>query len=335
MAGRGEDQSLMQVGEALYDSDELDTGAAAGGPGLTQMNAHSAGKGAAYSQKDRSHMPATLDEVFDDDGAVFENERDVDDIDPKSNSPLSTVLGVACFPLTLMCSWYAVQEQEEVVVLNFGKYTGTETTPGIHFSNCFGRTLRRVSTQKKSIDLPSTKVVDGNGNPLLVSGIVVYHIVNTKRATIDMRNADQYVSNQARAVMRQVVSKFPYEHLKDGEQGPTLKGESADIGNRLVSILQRKVAIAGAKVLSFQFDEISYAPEIAQGMLKRQQAMATVAARTTIVAGAVEIAHGAIMSLEARGTQIDPNERGKIMANLLTVIAGESGVQPTMNVGST
>jgi regulator of protease activity HflC (stomatin/prohibitin superfamily) len=221
-----------------------------------------------------------------------------------------------------------------VVVLNFGKYTGTEKEPGVHFTNCFGRDLRKVSTQKKSIDLKTTKVVDGNGNPLLVSAIVVYNIVNTKRAVIDMQYADNYVKDQARAVMRQVVAKFPYEHLRDNQKGPTLKGESAAIGNRLVEILQKKVAIAGGKILSFQFDEISYAPEIAQGMLKRQQAMATVAARTTIVSGAVEIAHSAITQLEARGTQIDPKDRARIMANLLTVIAGESGVQPTLNVSS-
>jgi regulator of protease activity HflC (stomatin/prohibitin superfamily) len=327
-----DDRALLGVASAFQD-DSGDDLAGAGSPGLTSLALASskAPKGGA------AHVPETIDAAFEEEeDTVFEAERAgaVEDLDPSQSSPLSLVLGVACFPLTLACSWFTVQEQEEIVVLNFGKYTGTETSPGIHFNNCFGRELRRVSTQKKSIDLPTTKVVDGNGNPLLVSAIVVYNVVNSKRACIDMNNPDAYVKNQARAVMRQVVCKFPYEHLKDQESGPTLKGESAAIGNRLVEILQRKVAIAGAKVLSFQFDEISYAPEIAQGMLKRQQAMATVAARTTIVNGAVEIAHGAITQLEARGTQIEPSERGKIVANLLTVIAGESSVQPVMNVSS-
>lgn len=313
-------------------SSDSEDGGAAGAAGRTELN---------QGGKVVLENPSTLDAAFhdvlggeEDSGAEFEDERAgaLEDADPSSNHPLALCLGITFFPLTLLCSWFTVQEQEEVVVLNFGKYTGTEREPGVHFNNCFGRELRKVSTQKKSIDLNTTKVVDGNGNPLLVSAIVVYHFVNTKRAVIDMQYADNYVNNQARAVMRQVVAKFPYEHLRENERGPTLKGESAAIGNRLVNILQRKVAIAGAKILSFQFDEISYAPEIAQGMLKRQQAMATVAARTTIVNGAVEIAHGAITQLEARGTQIDPKERGKIMANLLTVIAGEGGVQPVMNV---
>eukprot|EP01114_Cavostelium_apophysatum_P019271 TRINITY_DN6160_c0_g1_i1.p1 TRINITY_DN6160_c0_g1~~TRINITY_DN6160_c0_g1_i1.p1 ORF type:complete len:279 (-),score=49.00 TRINITY_DN6160_c0_g1_i1:71-907(-) len=259
---------------------------------------------------------------------------DVGELEKGSLSPMSVCLGVTFFPFTILCSWFTVQEQEEVVILNYGKYNDTVTSPGIHFKNCFGRDMRRVSKQKVSVDLPNTRVVDRNGNPLLISGILVYHFVNSKRAAIDMQNAHSFVVNQAQAVMKQVVSQYPYENLGDEEHGACLKTEAAEVGNKFVKILQGKVGMAGAKVLSFQFNEMSYAPEIAQGMLKRQQAMATVAARKTIVDGVVDIAHGAIEKLELRGIKMSDSEKTKIATNLLTVMCGEQEVQPTISVGN-
>jgi len=263
-------------------------------------------------------------------------DDDLDDRDEvgirKTASPLSYCLGISCFPMTLLSSWFCVSEQEEVVILNYGKYIGTVKEPGIHFNNCFGRELRRVSKKKISIDLPHTKVVDKNGNPLLISGIVVYHFQNTKRCAIDIENAQQFVSNQAQAVMKQIVSQYPYENLRDDEKGACLKTESAEIGLKYVKLLQTKATIAGARILTFQFNEMSYAPEIAQGMLKRQQALATISARKTIVEGVVDIAYGAIQKLEGKGIQMTDNEKTKIATNLLTVMCGEHDVQPTISV---
>jgi len=261
-----------------------------------------------------------------------EEEYEGDDHQPGKTSPMSMCLGITCFPATLLCSWFTVQEQEEVVLLTFGKYTGTVKTPGCHFANCFGRDMRRVSKKNISIHLPTTKVVDKNGNPLLISGIVVYRFVNTKRCAIDVQDAAFFVSNQAQAVMKQIVSQYPYEILGDEEHGACLKTEAAEIGSKFVKLLQTKVKLAGAKVITFQFNEMSYAPEIAQGMLKRQQAMATVAARRTIVDGVVDIAYGAISKLEGKGIKMNESEKTKIATNLLTVMCAEHDVQPTISV---
>jgi len=257
---------------------------------------------------------------------------DDDPIEVKS-SPLALCLGITFFPFTAMCSWFSLQENEEVVVLNYGKYAGTIKEPGIHFKNCFGRDLRRVSKRKISIDLPITKVIDKNGNPLQISGIVVYQYVNTKRCTIDIENAPHFVINQAQAVMKQIVSQYPYENLRDDEKGACLKTESAEIGLRYVQLLQSKVMVAGAKIFTFQFNEMSYAPEIAQGMLKRQQALATISARRTIVDGVVDIAYGAIQKLEGKGIVMSNAEKTHIATNLLTVMCAEHDVQPTITVG--
>jgi len=261
-----------------------------------------------------------------------EDSYDGQDIQQGTSSPMSLCLGITCFPMTLLCSWFSVQEQEEVVLLNFGKYGGTITTPGCHFANCFGRDMRRVSKKNVSLHLPTTKVVDRNGNPLLISGIVVYRFVNTKKCTLDVQDSPNFVSNQAQAVMKQIVSQYPYEILGDEEHGACLKTEAAEIGVKFVKLLQTKVKIAGAKIITFQFNEMSYAPEIAQGMLKRQQAMATVAARRTIVEGVVDIAYGAITKLESKGIKMTESDKTKIATNLLTVMCAEHDVQPTISV---
>jgi len=96
-------------------------------------------------------------------------------------SPLATVLGVLCFPCTLMCSFFCVRENTEAVVLHYGKFTGVRRTAGLHFVNCWGRDLRVVTRQKQSLHLPITKIVDKTGNPVNVSGIVVFYNIDSKK----------------------------------------------------------------------------------------------------------------------------------------------------------
>jgi len=266
---------------------------------------------------------------------VGEHGQLVEERAPADSSYLSMCLAGFCFPCYLCCSWFTVTEQEEAVVLEWGKYAKTVKTAGLHFSNCFGRELRRVSKQKRSADLPATKVVDKNGNPLNVSGIIVFQYVDSKRCAIDVQNADVYVYTQAQAAMKQIVSQFPYENLLDIDNLNVLclKRDAPQISEHLVRSLQEKVGLAGAEILSFDFNEIGYAPEIAHGMLKRQLAMATLAARKTIVEGAVEITYGALAQLEHRGIDVSPVERAKLASNLLTVICSDSkDVQPQFSV---
>jgi hypothetical protein len=141
-----------------------------------------------------------------------------------------------------------------------GKYTDLYTEPGCYFKNCWGRELRRVSKQKTSINLPNVKILDLNGNPLHVSGIVVYSFERTKRVAIDMLNAASYIENQSLAVLKQIVSRYPYEHWEEGDHEDCLKTSGEKIQNELVRALQKQVAVAGAKVHTFQLNEISYSP---------------------------------------------------------------------------
>eukprot|EP00011_Vannellida_sp_DIVA3-517-6-12_P001570 CAMPEP_0114628078 /NCGR_PEP_ID=MMETSP0168-20121206/12630_1 /TAXON_ID=95228 ORGANISM="Vannella sp., Strain DIVA3 517/6/12" /NCGR_SAMPLE_ID=MMETSP0168 /ASSEMBLY_ACC=CAM_ASM_000044 /LENGTH=306 /DNA_ID=CAMNT_0001839439 /DNA_START=24 /DNA_END=941 /DNA_ORIENTATION=- len=270
-------------------------------------------------QNERRHQEAALRELKADDGR-----------DPGS-SPLASVLGLACFPFTALLSWMSVDTNEEIIVLSFGQYAETARDPGLHFSNCFGREVYRCSTKKRSIELPKTTVIDSNGNPLIISAVIVYQFVNTKRAILEVENADGFVKSQAECALKQTLSHFPYES-HDGS--PCLKTEAQQIGEHLSSKLQDKISQAGALAHSFQLKEISYAPEIASGMLKRQQAVAIIQARQTIVEGAVDIATHTLEKLSENGIQMKNKEKSHLVTNLLTVFCGEGDSGPQVSTAS-
>eukprot|EP01121_Diplochlamys_sp_Union-15-3_P001820 TRINITY_DN11582_c0_g1_i1.p1 TRINITY_DN11582_c0_g1~~TRINITY_DN11582_c0_g1_i1.p1 ORF type:complete len:264 (-),score=40.12 TRINITY_DN11582_c0_g1_i1:24-815(-) len=252
---------------------------------------------------------------------------------PGSPSCVAYCLGCFCLPITLLCSCYAVNEREEIVALSFGKYIGTDKTPGLKFRNIWGRELKKIPTAKIAAHLPVTKVVDRNGNPLLVSGVIVYLFVNTEKAALDVVNAQQFVYDQAQAIMKQIVSRYPYEPDDENDhESMSLKTESSEIGKQFVKLLQKQVHVAGAKIISFQFNELSYAPEIAMGMLKKQQAKALVSARKTIVDGAVDISHGAIVELEEKGVSMQPEDKTRLVSNLLLVICSDAEAKTSVPV---
>jgi len=265
-----------------------------------------------------------------------EETHEADDHDPGVGHggcgchPLATCVGIFCFPCTFMGSFYCVRENNEAVILTCGKYTNVTKDAGLHCSNCWGREIRTVSRQKQTLHVPLIKIVDKTGNPLNVSGIVVFCIQNSKRAAIDVKNPREFTLNAAQTVLKTVVGRHPYEATKPGQM--CLKSNTSQISQEMVQDLQRDVNVAGVKILSFQFNDLSYAPEIASAMLKRAQAQAMVAARKKIVDGALDIALGAVSELEKRGFDVDKKEKSKIVTNLLTVICSDTDAKPTVNV---
>lgn len=241
-----------------------------------------------------------------------------------------------------MCGCFSVQEREEAVLLSYGKYAGTIQEPGMHFSNCWGREIITISTAKLSTDLPNTKVIDKDGNPVMVSGVVFYHFKDTKKAAIDILDRQTFVSDQAAVVLKQIVSQYPYDNHdvdsdddSDEDQTPCLKRDTNIISDTLVKELQKCVNIAGARIDSFRFNEISYAPEIAASLLKKQQASAIVDSRHTLVDGAVRIASAAVSRLEKKGISVGQVEKTRLISNLLTVVCADEHVRPVLSLGST
>jgi regulator of protease activity HflC (stomatin/prohibitin superfamily) len=202
-----------------------------------------------------------------------------------------------CCPFTCCSSWTQINQREVAVVQIWGRYAFTQAEPGCHWIHCCGRTLTKVSTADISMDLPMQKMCDSIGNPLNVSGVIMFRVQNASKATIDVANYALFIKEQAQVVLKTVVARHPYES-HDG--GTSLKTEGETVTRELVEELQRVVNRAGLQVLNFRINDLSYAPEIAAQMLKRQQAVAMVQARATIVQGAVDTAMSAISSLEAR-----------------------------------
>lgn len=236
------------------------------------------------------------------------------------------------FPPILLFGFYIVHPREEVVVLSFGKYVTTHKKQGINWMHPVGRDLRRVSTQDTTLDIPATTVVDGNGNPIHISAVVVYRIVDSMKAALDVVSPHRFINDQAGAVVKRVCSEFPYESTNPDV--PCLKKENNVVTKALVSELQEAVDPSGIKVLNVRFNDLTYSPEIAQAMLMRQQAMALVDARKTIVEGAVEIVRDAVGQLKEAGFELSTPKREELISNLLVVICSSESAQPVVQVGT-
>lgn len=170
-------------------------------------------------------------------------------------------------------------------------------------------------------------MIDARGSPVLVSAIVTYEVVDARRAAIDVRDPFSYVKDQAPAVLKRVVSEYSYEPPNDQPNLPSLRTETESVSIRMRNQLQTRVSKAGIRVESFVLNELSYAPEVAQAMLKRQQAHALVEARYTLVNGAVDIATDAVGKL---GNQLEAGDKSKLLSNMLVVLVGERDATPTI-----
>jgi len=234
------------------------------------------------------------------------------------------------FPPILLFGFFVVNPREEIVVLRFGKYVTTLKTQGIRWIHPVGRTLHRISTKDTTLDIATTTVVEINGNPVEISAVVVYRVADTYKAALHVENYRQFIEDQAGAVVKRVAARFPYESADEAK--PCLKKESEAVTEKFVAELQEAVNPAGIQVLGVRLNDLTYAPEIAQAMLMRQQAMALIDARKTIVQGAVEIVKDAVEQLRAAGLEVGDADRDELIANLLVVLCSGERAQPVLQV---
>jgi len=158
--------------------------------------------------------------------------------------------------------------------------------------------------------------------------VVTYRIVDTVKAAFSVTNVKDYMERQAVACLKKVCSQYPYES-KDGH---SLQKESDAVSKQMCALLQNKAHLSGSSVISFELCDLQYAPEIAQGMLVRQQATALLDARKVIVDGAVGIVNNAIYKLAETGIKLSSQEQARLVSSLLTVICSDARVQPTYNI---
>eukprot|EP00939_MAST-03C_sp_MAST-3C-sp1_P002113 g2113.t1 len=244
-------------------------------------------------------------------------------VDRACPNTLSCLLSL--FPFAWAGGCQIVNENESAVNLHWGQLSSVITEPGIYCLNPCGLQTFKQSLKQVSLDLKKVKVIDKKGNPLLLSAIVVYRIENPMKASLEVQNSRSYISSMGEAVLKQIAALYPYESTDDGV--PSLKTEATHIARIMVQRLQLKTHACGAKILDFALTDLSYAPEIAQAMLVRQQAEALIDARTMIVQGAVDIAYSAAKQLNDRGVTMDSHEKSKMVSNIMCIICGDANLE--------
>lgn len=225
-----------------------------------------------------------------------------------------------------------VDQNEQKAVLYWGRYAGTLAEPGMYCLNPCGRETRTASTKCNTLELKDIKVVDAKGNPVVISGVVTYKIISARKACVDVEKPEYFIRLQATTALKQVASRYPYG-APPGQ--PSLQTECSGISAELARALQEKTDIAGALILSFELVDLSYAPEIAQVMLVRQQAESLVEARRLIVSSAVDMAQQAVAQLEAGGNGLSEQAKERITSTLLAVICSHSAATPTIPLQGT
>jgi len=254
---------------------------------------------------------------------------------------LSSLLCTISAPCSVLSGIKQLNPNEHAAVLYWGEYKGTMSDPGLYYLNPCGLQLWKISTKTQTLQLKDIKVLDARGNPVVISGVVMFAGTSAKKATIDVDNPwpgsanfkskESFLELQAAAVLKRVASCFPYEAPR-GE--PSLQSEGGNISEELRRQLQEKVAVTGAHIFSFDLVDLSYAPEIAQVMLVRQQAEALVDARRVIVSAAVEMTKDAVGSLRSSGEPMDEQTCKQVTTNLLTVICSGAAATPTVSMNS-
>ncbi len=234
------------------------------------------------------------------------------------------------FLIYALGGFFIVQPRTQVVVLRFGKHSATISDEGVHYAFPLGRRIVRVTSSVISIDLPKMTVLEANGSPIEISGICSYRVVDAQKALLDVQDFNGLVTLLAGAVMKNVCAEYPYE--TPDPHAPCLRKENETITGHLIRDLQALVAPAGVQVLQMRINDLTYAPEIAQSMLMRQQAMAMVDSRRTIVEGAVQTVCDAQERMRAAGMPMDTTSAASFATSLMLVLCSGERVQTFMPV---
>jgi len=221
---------------------------------------------------------------------------------------------------------------EARVVQLFGRYLGTIRKAGLCWVNPFTE-RRRVSTRIRNYETQVAKVNDADGNPIEIAAVVVWSVEDTARALYDVDDFVRFVDIQTETAVRHVASAHPYDTHEDGQL--SLRENAEEITGQLTAEIAARVGSAGVKIIESRLTRLSFAPEIAQAMLRRQQAGAVVAARQRIVEGAVGMVELALARLEEREiVELDQERKAAMVSNLLVVLCSEQNPQPIINAGT-
>jgi len=228
-----------------------------------------------------------------------------------------------------------VQPNEARVLVLFGTYHGTVKHNGFFWVNPF-YAKRKITLRSRNLNGQKLKVNDKTGNPIEIAVVVVWQVEDTFRALFDVDNYEGYVIVQSEAAVRHLAGAYPYDTFEDHDQDTlTLRAGTEQVSDKLEKELAERLGRAGIKVIEARLSHLAYAPEIAEAMLRRQQATAVVAARTQIVNGAVSMVELALAKLSERNVvQLDEERKAAMVSNLLVVLCSEHAASPVVNAGT-
>lgn len=234
--------------------------------------------------------------------------------------------------LVLWAGLFMVHPNEAKVLQLFGKYVGTTHEPGLKWANPF-YAKTAVSTRVRNFESGQLKVNDSRGSPIEIAAVVVWKVFDTAEALFEVDDYEEFVQIQSESALRNLSTSYPYEpHEGDGIG---LRSHPVDIAQGLQAEIQDRLDQAGVTVIESRISHLAYAPEIANAMLRRQQASAIIAARTQIVSGAVSMVDMALAQLKEDGiVELDEERKAAMVSNLLVVLCGEEGAKPVLNTGS-
>ncbi len=238
--------------------------------------------------------------------------------------------------LVLAFGFVMVQPNGSRVLLLFGKYVGTIKKNGFYWVNPF-YTKKKISLRASNFDSERLKVNDKLGNPVMISTILVWRVQNTYKAAFDVDNYENFVRVQTDAAVRKLASMYPYDNFADEghDEDITLRSSVNEVSNALEKEIDERLSIAGIEVLEARIGYLAYAQEIANAMLKRQQATAIVAARHKIVEGAVSMVEMAIEELNKNQiVDLDEERKAAMVSNLMVVLCGDKEAAPVVNTGT-
>ena len=235
----------------------------------------------------------------------------------------------------ILAGLYMLQPKEAAILTFFGRYSGTDHGEGLRWANPF-YIKRRISMRARNLNVATLKVNDQRGNPIEIGAVVVWSVQDTAKAVFDVDDYERYVQVQAEAALRHLASQYPYdEGESDGHSVTTLRGGMDGVSEALRTELQARFERAGVDVLDAKLTHLAYAPEIAQVMLRRQQAEAIISARNKIVQGAVSMVDAALKGLSERNIVVlDDERKAAMVSNLLVVLCSDRETQPIVNAGT-
>jgi len=245
------------------------------------------------------------------------------------------VLLVAALSISLLfvlSGFYSLQPNEAAAITLFGEYKGTDRVNGLRWTMPWmGK--KKISLRANNLISQQIKVNDLRGNPIEIAAQLVWRVTDTAQALFDVDDYRGFVTAQVEVAVRTIGARYPYDDFEHKEV--TLRGDHDRISGELRSELIERLAVAGIMVDECGFTHLAYAPEIAGAMLRRQQAAAVVAARETLVAGAVGMVEMALAQLSEKNVvELDDERKAAMVSNLMVVLCGERETQPIVNAGS-